>query len=60
MNTNERKQRVEALLEAHELVVEQRVDDEREMPTDEFTEGHINGLKEARNRVEEAILGHVE
>lgn len=49
-----------ALLEAHELIVQEAMIAMREMDSDEFSEGHINGLKEARNRVEQLILGRVD
>lgn len=48
------------LLHAHEEVIEEReeflrmMDEDRELA--EFEQGHINGLKEARNRIEELII----
>lgn len=51
----------QALLEAHELLVEERCKMEEGMEyNDEFEEGHINGLDEARNRVEQLILERVD
>jgi hypothetical protein len=44
-----------ALLEAHERVIVEREEAKEEMTDSEFTKGHINGLNEARNRIEETI-----
>lgn len=45
-----------ALLEAHEKIIVER-EEMKEMSSDsEFTEGHINGLNEGRNRIEEIIV----
>lgn len=54
-------QEIEALLEAHELIVVEREDARHEFAEDdEFKRGHMNGLSEARNRVEECILERYE
>lgn len=54
---------IEALLHAHELIVQQRENDKREFNhpnMENWARGHINGLNEARNRVEQAILERVD
>lgn len=50
---------VEALLEAHELIIVEREDAKEQMEDNEFANGHINGLNEARNRVEQCIVSRV-
>lgn len=50
---------IEALLEAHELIVVEREQARHEFDSGEFTDGHTNGLSEARNRVEQCILNRV-
>lgn len=47
--------RLEGLIAAHDYICREIGHAEAEMDGDEFTEGHLNGLKEARNRVEQAI-----
>lgn len=49
-----------ALLEAHESIIMEREEGREMMDNSEFKRGHINGLNEARNRVEECILRRVE
>lgn len=49
---------VHALLEAHDYIG--REIGSATPAEDEFQDGHVNGLKEARNRVEQAILDRVE
>lgn len=52
---------IEALLEAHELIVVEREDARHEFgEKDKFTQGHLNGLSEARNRIEQAIIERVD
>lgn len=45
----------EALMHVHEEVAKEIAIAEMEMHDSDFKEGHVNGLKEARNRVEELI-----
>lgn len=47
--------RHEALMHAHENICREIEVAEREASDSAWGEGHINGLKEARNRVEEII-----
>jgi len=46
---------LEALFEAHEYIIVEREDAINQMPQDDFSDGHINGLNEARNRIEQLI-----
>ena len=48
-------EQLEALLMAHRKVCEQIGKNKITMAETEFAEGHKNGVKEARNRVEETI-----
>jgi hypothetical protein len=55
MSTDE----VIALLEAHESIVVEREEAKEMMDCNEFSDGHINGLNEARNRIEECIINRI-
>ena len=48
---------INALLEAHEAIIVEREDAKHEFSdtSELFPEGHLNGLNEARNRIEELI-----
>lgn len=50
---------IEALLRAHDYVCREIGHARMGMNEGEWGEGHINGLKEARNRVEQAMLEEV-
>lgn len=45
-----------ALLEAHEKIIVEREEIKEMSSNSEFTDGHINGLNEARNRIEEIVV----
>jgi len=47
---------INALLIAYDYVCREIGEAEQNDDGNEWSEGHINGLKEARNRVKEAIL----
>jgi len=49
-----------ALLDAHESIIVEREEAKKMMDESTFREGHINGLNEARNRIEEVIMKYEE
>ena len=53
---------LDALLEAHEAIIVEREDAKHEFSdtSEPFPEGHVNGLNEARNRIEELIRNRCE
>jgi len=50
---------IEALLAAHDRVCRE-IGRAEVNETDEYSAGHTNGVKEARNRVEEVIHNHID
>lgn len=57
--TRQKRARLEALFHTHELISREmesyKLMREEPVGDDEFSEGHMNGLKEANNRVEELV-----
>lgn len=53
-------EKIEVLFEAHQLVGEEIGQAKARGAENEFTDGHINGLEEAENRIEEVIYRVIE